>query len=61
MAKAGIAVEQLVFSSLLSSEKTAHYFIPLLIGIMVMDALIMVVIFYYALPNSGLVARDSEK
>ena len=31
MAKGGIAAEQMVFSSLLSSEKTAPYFIPLLI------------------------------
>ena len=58
MAKAGIAAEQVVFSSLLETEITAPFFIPVLIVVMLLCGGTMTLLFFWALPNSGLVRTD---
>ena len=58
MAKAGIAAEQVVFSSLLETEETAPYFLPVLIAVMVLCGGTMSLFFFWALPNSGLRRTD---
>lgn len=61
MAKAGIAAEQVVFSSLLETETTAPYFIPVLIVVMALCGGTMTLLFFWALPNSGLVRTDGGR
>ena len=61
MAKAGIAAEQVVFSSLLETEETARFFIPVLITVMLLCGGIMALFFFWALPQSGLRRTDGGR
>lgn len=54
MAKAGIAAEQLVFSSLLETTETAQLFIPVLLVVMLLCGGVLGLCFFWAPPISGL-------
>ena len=54
MSKMGIAFEQLVLSSLLADSSTAQWFMPANFALLLVIAAAQALLFFWALPQSGL-------